>query len=90
MQLIKIIFGIILLSSGGLFTEAEASDVSSKYHITIEDGKVILSPVTVIDAANITIIYDRGSNKPKTVVVGPKLIKADGQTTILGDGSVLM
>lgn len=87
---IKIVAGVILLSLGAFVQEVDASNVEEKYHITREGNKVIMSPVTVTTAPNITIIYDRGSNKPKSVIVGPKLKKADGQTTVLGDGTMLM
>ena len=87
---LKIITGVFLLSLGAFVQDAGAASVEQKYHITREGDKVIMSPVTVTAAPNITIIYDRGSNKPKSIVVGPKLIKADGQTTVLCDGSVLM
>ena len=90
---LKIITGVFLLSLGAFVQDADAASAASveqKYHITREGNKVIMSPVTVTAAPNITIIYDRGSNKPKSIVVGPKLIKADGQTTVLGDGTVLM
>lgn len=87
---IKIVAGVILLSLGAFVQDADAANVEQKYHITREGNNIIMSPVTVTNAQNITIIYDRGSNKPKIVVVGPKLKKADGQTIVLGDGTVLM
>ena len=90
MNFIKIVAGLILLSSGAYVQDADASNVEEKYHVTREGNSLIMSPVTVTTAPNVTIIYDRGSNKPKIVVVGPKLIKADGQTIVLGDGTVLM
>lgn len=90
MDFLKIVAGLILLSSGAYVQDADAANVEQKYHITREGNNIIMSPVTVTDAPNITIIYDRGSNKPKIVVVGPKLKKADGQTIVLGDGTVLM
>ena len=90
MSIIKKALGLLLLSAGGFVDTTDAAEFTQRYHATKEGEKIILSPVAVSTAPNITIIYDRGSNKPKIVVVGPKLIKADGQTIVLGDGTVLM
>jgi hypothetical protein len=60
------------------------------FEATKEGEKIILSPVSVSTAPNITIIYDRDNHKPKSIVLGPKLIKTDEKIIVLSDGSVLM
>ena len=93
MSIIKKALCLLLLSAGGFVdtTEAaEAAEFAQWYHATKEGEKIILSPVSVLTAPNITIIYDRDNHKPKSIVLGPKLIKTDGKTIVLSDGSVLM
>ncbi len=90
MSIVKIALGILLLSAGGFVGTTEAAEFTQRYHATKEGEKIILSPVAVSTAPNITIIYDRGNHKPKSIILGPKLIKADENTIILSDGSVLM
>ena len=90
MSIVKIALGVLLLSAGGFVDTTEAAEFTQWYHATKEGEKIILSPVSVSTAPNITIIYDRDNPKPKSIVLGPKLIKTDGKTIILSDGSVLM
>ena len=90
MSIVKIALGILLLSAGGYVDTSVAAEFAQWYHATKEGEKIILSPVSVSTAPNITIIYDRGNHKPKSIILGPKLIKTDGKTIILSDGSVLM
>jgi len=90
MSIIKIVFGLLLLSAGGFVDTTEAAEFAQWYHATKEGEKIILSPVSVSTAPNITIIYDRDNHKPKSIVLGPKLIKTDEKIIVLSDGSVLM
>lgn len=90
MSIIKKALGLLLLSAGGFVDTTEAAEFAQWYHATKEGEKIILSPVAVSTAPNITIIYDRGNPKPKSIILGPKLIKADENTIVLGDGTVLM
>ena len=90
MNFIKLALGILLLSAGGFVGTTEAAEFTQRYHATKEGEKIILSPVAVSTAPNITIIYDRGNHKPKSIILGPKLIKADENTIVLSDGSILM
>ena len=90
MSIIKKALGFLLLSAGGFVDTTEAAEFTQRYHVTKEGEKIILSPVAVSTAPYITIIYDRGNPNPKSIILGPKLIKADEKTIILSDGSVLM
>lgn len=90
MSIIKKALGLLLLSAGGFVDTTEAAEFAQWYHATKEGEKIILSPVAVSTAPNITIIYDRGNPKPKSIILGPKLIKADENTIVLSDGSILM
>ena len=90
MSIVKIALGVLLLSAGGFVGTTEGAEFTQRYHATKEGEKIILSPVSVLTAPNITIIYDRDNHKPKSIVLGPKLIKTDGKTIVLSDGSLLM
>lgn len=90
MSIIKKALCLLLLSAGGFVDTTEAAEFTQRYHATKEGEKIILSPVSVLTAPNITIIYDRDNPKPKSIILGPKLIKADEKTIILSDGSVLL
>ena len=90
MSIIKKALVLLLLSAGGFVDTTEAAEFAQWYHATKEGEKIILSPVAVSTAPNITIIYDRGNPKPKSIILGPKLIKADENTIVLSDGSILM
>ena len=90
MSIIKKALCLLLLSAGGFVDTTEAAEFAQWYHATKEGEKIILSPVSVLTAPNITIIYDRDNHKPKSIVLGPKLIKTDEKTIVLSDGSVLM
>lgn len=90
MSIIKKALVLLLLSAGGFVDTTEAAEFAQWYHATKEGEKIILSPVSVTTAPNITIIYDRDNPKPKSIILGPKLIKADENTIVLSDGSILM
>lgn len=69
MSIIKKALCLLLLSAGGYVDTTEAAEFTQRYHATKEGEKIILSPVAVSTAPNITIIYDRGNPKPKSITL---------------------